>query len=538
MLKLRSLIAALLCMLLLAACSSNSREQASNSPSPSPSASAGASSGSEQPSATTPAAAEKPLKIRMVASATNGQPPIQGTDTQKFLEERFNVEIELLPVNTSVAETYSLFFAQGGTADVFLTPPPDVNKLIDQGLFKKLDVGQLYERMPVWMEKVESLVGDAELAKKLMLYKGELYQIPFTHGPLMESGLFIVRKDWMDQVGITKEPGTIEEFEALLKAFTEQDPDNNGKNDTYGIHGGQRYNFNYLWGAHGFIPKTFSARDGKVTYTSILPEFKDALKIAQRWYKAGYVDPEFVTDDRTQQRNKWSESKFGVLADNTFWMDSIRGENGVLSMLELKNSNAEFLFLPPFTGPTGLSGSFIDFPELRGVASVLFGKDASDEVVAKIMEIKEALASDWELYKRAYYGVEGTHYTVTSDGKLQISPDLNNDIAAQEGSVTYAHMPITLDWMNKTMTERDEAAHKLAQTIPRVFNRIDFPTAQSSAVFAEKSEDILKVVDEYYINAVTGKVDIDATWDRYVQAALKAGLADALADYQALYESY
>jgi len=538
MLKSRYLIVIALCLTLLAACSTGSKTSEQGSPSPSPKPSAGASSNSEKPADGAATVPEKPLKIRMVASSGNGQAPILGTNVQKIMEERFNIEIELLPVNATTAEPYSLFFAQGGSADVYLTPPPDVNKLIDQGLFRKLDVNQLYERMPVWMSKVESLVGDPELAKKLMLYNGELYQIPYTHGPLTESGLFIVRKDWMDKVGITQEPKTLDEFEAMLKAFTEKDPDNNGKNDTYGIHGGQRYNFNYLWGAFGFIPKSYYARDGKVTYTSILPEYKEALKVAQRWYKAGYVDPEFVTDDRTKQRNKWSEGKFGVLADNAFWMDSVRGENGVLAMVELKNSNAEFLFLRPFTGPTGLSGSFVDFPDVRGVASILFGKDASDEVVAKIMEMKEALASDWDLYKRAYYGVEGEHYTVKADGKLEISPTMNNDIGAADGLITYAHMPITLDWMKMTMTERDELAHKQSQEQPTVYNRIDFPTAGANIALTEKGEDILKVVDEYYINAVTGKVDIDATWDAYVQSALKAGLTAVLAEYQKMYENY
>lgn len=37
------------------------------------------------------------------------------------------------------------------------------------------------------------------------------------------------RKDWLDKVGITKAPETLEEFEKAVYAFAEKDPDGNGK---------------------------------------------------------------------------------------------------------------------------------------------------------------------------------------------------------------------------------------------------------------------------------------------------------------------
>ncbi|RAV14825.1 DUF3502 domain-containing protein [Paenibacillus contaminans] len=516
----RGSVFALACLLLLSAC--------------------GGESGGTSPEPSSPSASsekKEPLKISIIAYPANGLMPLDGTKTQKMLEERFHVKFEVLPVDGSQPEKFNLYWAQGGKADVIMAFGGNYTALIDQGMFREISTEQLYKKMPVWMQKVESLVGDPALVKKLMLYKDKQYAIPFTHGPLMESGIMIARKDWMNKVGISKQPESLAEFEALLKAFTENDPDGNNKKDTYGIHGGQRYNFNYVWGAFGLMPNTFTQRDGKIAYTSVLPQYKEALKLLQKWYKAGYIDPEFVTDDRTQQRNKWSEGKFGILADNGFWMDSARGENGVLKMLEMKNSAAQFQFMSPFQGPDGSKGSFVDFPSITGDGAIYFGKGASDEIVAKMMEIKEALASDWGLYKEAYFGTEGTDYTIDANGKLKISPDLNSEKINKAGiAQTFGLMPITMDWMKNTMNERDEIVHRQGLEQPKVFNGMDFAVSQVNKAQEKKGADVLKIVDEYYINAITGKADIDGTWDKYVENANKAGLSDILAEFQTLYK--
>ena len=43
-----------------------------------------------------------------------------------------------------------------------------------------------------------------------------------------------IRKDWLENLGL-EEPKTIDEFYNVLKAFTKDDPDGNGKDDTYGL---------------------------------------------------------------------------------------------------------------------------------------------------------------------------------------------------------------------------------------------------------------------------------------------------------------
>ncbi len=473
---------------------------------------------------------EEPVKISIIPYNQIGYVPAESTEVQKIIEERFNVEFEVIPVDIHEKETYNLYFAQGGEADVMFNVTTD---MLDQGLCREISYDDLCEKMPTWMAKLEELVGDAEMVELLSKYKGKNYCVPYTHGPSSESGIMIARKDWMEKVGI-ESVSSIEEFEKLLEAFTYDDPDGNGVDDTYGIHGGQAYRFNYIWGAYGIMPDTYYVEDDEVKYSSIEEEYKEVLKLLNKWYAAGYIDPEFSTDDRDLQRNKWSEGKFGVLEDNAFWCDSLRGQNGVLSMVEAKNENATFEYLDPFAGPDGDLGSFKYFPELNVDGSMYFGANASDEVVYKMMEIKEAMASDWDLYERCYYGVEGEDYTY-EDGILVVNAEQTAEDITEKGlRHTWAMMPTTIDWMSKSMTERDKEIHGMSLSQPSIYTGTAFVINGVCESKTIKGEDVSKVVKGYYVNAITGKVDIDSTWDAYVQEALDAGLSEILAEYEGI----
>jgi len=110
-----------------------------------------------------------------------------------------------------------------------------------------------------------------------------------------------------------------------------------------------------------------------------------------------------------------------------------------------------------------------------------------------------------------------------------VSPNLNAEIITNEGiAQTFALMPITFEWMEKSMNERDALLHKMAIEQPKVYNGMDFAVSGTNMV---------KVVDEYYYNAIIGRVDIDSTWDSYVQSVLKAGLQDILDEYTAMYNA-
>jgi putative aldouronate transport system substrate-binding protein len=103
----------------------------------------------------------------------------------------------------------------------------------------------------------------------------------------------------MRKVGVAEAPETLAEFESLMYKFANEDPDGNGKKDTYGL---SRDGFMAVFGAFGVVPfddKTpyWMAKGGKLVNHAVAPETRQALEILAKWYKDGVIDPEFVTGE-------------------------------------------------------------------------------------------------------------------------------------------------------------------------------------------------------------------------------------------------
>ncbi len=133
---------------------------------------------------------------------------------------------------------------------------------------------------------------------------GKLYCIPGI-GPSYEvnSQFLWIRQDWLDAVGM-KAPTTWDELVKVAEAFTTQDPDGNGVDDTYGLG---LSGTSPWWGGVGSfdgIAEAFHAtclqnwvkdENGQIVYGSTQPQMKDALAAAADLYARGILDPEFMT---------------------------------------------------------------------------------------------------------------------------------------------------------------------------------------------------------------------------------------------------
>lgn len=90
-------------------------------------------------------------------------------------------------------------------------------------------------------------------------------------------------------------------YYAMLKAFTEQDPDGNGKNDTYGVAaagfiGSEAPYTNYLPQFWQNAYPSFTYDENGVWYDGFnTQETKDALLRLQQAYADGVIDPESLT---------------------------------------------------------------------------------------------------------------------------------------------------------------------------------------------------------------------------------------------------
>ena len=317
-------------------------------------------------------AEEEPMTITWIGY---GQSPEEGQALELMLEERFNVDLVFPSVKADDADQLNLYLTGGGTFDVLNNAIGAnlFNTCVEQQLCRSFPAEWLTEYMPTWCEKSVTVSGvDLETQIAQCSVDGELYAVPLMMANFVEPGIFLIRQDWLDNLGLAM-PTDLASFEEVLRAFTFDDPDGNGVDDTYGMNGNGRYYFNYVFAAYGIMKNSYyQLDDGSVVYSNATEDFKEVMKLLQGWYKEGLIDPETITDDRTKQREKWGAGLFGILPDNASWCSSGILQNMVLD----QNPDAVIGYMPAFEG----CGSFVDYPNALGnQGSFMFGYDTSDE---------------------------------------------------------------------------------------------------------------------------------------------------------------
>ncbi|MBF8187910.1 extracellular solute-binding protein [Nonomuraea sp. K274] len=174
----------------------------------------------------------------------------------------------------------------------------------------------------------------------------------------------ILRKDWLKKVGL-EEPETVDDLYEVAKAFTEKDPDGNGKKDTYGLiipkwpgnyASSSPYDTLETWfGA----PNGWGERGGKLVPGFDTPEFLEANRFLKKMVDEGLVNPDFATLDSAKWNEPFFHGRGGIIIDvnvrsrqafDLFRDDGDKNYGDKVAMVgNLKRSDGQKFSLP-FTG--------------------------------------------------------------------------------------------------------------------------------------------------------------------------------------------
>lgn len=146
---------------------------------------------------------------------------------------------------------------------------------------------------------------------------GKNYGVPRLRDPMRTA--VIVRKDWLDKLGLQM-PETTQDLYDIAKAFTTQDPDGNGKDDTFGLilpkWGGYQnagpYDVMETWfGA----PNGWGEEDGKLVPTIDTPEALESAKFFKKMVDEKLVNPDYASLDGTKWNEPFVQGKGGIIID-------------------------------------------------------------------------------------------------------------------------------------------------------------------------------------------------------------------------------
>lgn len=441
-----SLTVLLTATMALTACGSGNN----NEPGSSPSATAGegASSG--------------PVEIDFFASGS-GMPASNEDFILKALNEKLNMKLNFNVAATEYEQQLNVKIAGGSAPDMFAVSKTQLQNYAEQNLLLNLD--DYLDRMP----NVKSKLTADDLNKGRV--DGVLYAIP--KRAYLPMSTYWIRKDWLDKVGLPA-PKTVEEFKAVAKAFTEGDPDGNGKKDTYGITGigfgspdaiNAPATFDPVFAAFGVAtPGQFQLKDGDVAYSTALPEMEDALSFIHELVSSGYVDPEFMTNKGLKHQEKAFMGQAGIVFLN--WGEMVK--DNYVEQYKAINPNAEWMQLPALTGPGGTYQGSFDIGSTGGRYVIPASLAKEPEKLDKVLEYFDYVTGD-EGSKLVMYGIEGEHYNL--EGGKVVATD-----RVSETSYAFNHQLTGRDELNylKTKFDKQQSYISFAAEEPRITTYNEF----------------------------------------------------------------
>lgn len=220
------------------------------------------------------------------------------------IQQELGVKLEFIhPSTTSWIEQFDIMLASGEYADIINQNNWDtayhggLSQALKDGII--IDLTEYYEsgKMPYYKGL---LTKKAEIEMNARTLEGKILSMGTVKSD-EEMGAAcgpIVRKDWMDKLGLSI-PDTMDDWYDMLTAFKTKDPNGNGQADEipFGETGSKM--FKHFAGAYGVISREFYKNDdGVITYGSIEPGYKEFIAEMNRWYSQGLIDAEYVSSTK------------------------------------------------------------------------------------------------------------------------------------------------------------------------------------------------------------------------------------------------
>jgi putative aldouronate transport system substrate-binding protein len=473
----------------------------------------------------------------------------EGNWIQRRLESEFNIDLAPLYLHFAISDRrVPLMMLGGDVPDVFwVRRPTEAKRNAYHGFATELPFEAIVAHAPEYVKLLHRVLPDGWL---LPYYEGANYGVPtFAENYLNIRPLpGIWRMDWLRRVGIERVPETLDEMYEAFRRFRYQDPDGDGRMNTYAFTALARTEFNVpeIFGAFGVTPANWMIHEGRVVWGGILPGAREALAFLHRCYREGLIPRDFTLIDRnSSDRTVFARGRIGYLA-SAGSHDAFDPDNAasILNDVRLLNPAAELVPGVFPVGPDGLSGSRT---EGTGSGVLMFGRHLRDqpEKILRVLRMMNRFAADHDLFLEARYGRRGVHWDWTPDrGFFRLPPFDTNFMAAPEGLrdrfdldgnlsffATFAapaelqarFAPPSLAHFNETY-RRIEWAHREPFVVPEV-------VPGSDRLFA----DLKQLQDRDYAEIITGRRSID-DFDTFVRNWLRRGGEELTREANRLFE--
>jgi putative aldouronate transport system substrate-binding protein len=464
-----------------------------------------------------------------------------------------NVDIEVEYVEyANYSEIMAPRLAGGTAPDVFLALSSNtLDTYYDQGVIASWDIDFFKENAPDVWAFVEAGGVNGDLASQFDMWleyatKGDKMVVVPSLKPdgNMPYKTLISRGDWIEKLGVTELPKTVDDFVDLMYAFTNDDPDGDGENDTYGM---SLTGMKALFGAYGMScgflggSSYWYVDDGEVVSPDVSEKSKEVLSILAEMYANGAIDPEYVKGKESADGAYWAASAglinglYGASANASidhFRLKEVLNDAGgpvAKTYWEVNGDDATFVYAPWPAGPDGDYGWAVGYA-VAVSESAVYNKalEEDPDKLALIFQIMNAFATDDELYMLAAWGIEGEQYTMV-DGKPVRNPEMTNADFNEVGV-----------WGCRSLYGADRAFSELAYNLAfyndaSIANRLNYFKLDQYNSYIQDAvsvtlpsagtllTDLNTLRDEYFNAVIHGEKNLEEDWDAYVAEYMSIG---------------
>jgi putative aldouronate transport system substrate-binding protein len=427
--------------------------------------------------------------IRILTNVVGGKDADEQELFVQELEEKLGMNVEMEKPPADYDQKLLTSISSGEKFDVIYLTKDLMDVLVDQGALMQLN---------------DQINSSEILSDEAVIPASEWEQITYEDGAIYgvfnksEGGTMpIVRQDWLEKLGL-EQPTTLDEFYNVLKAFTEEDPDGNGKDDTYGLSTAGLYDIQGFMSAAGVKYKYVIDEDGNRT----IPYATEAAIPVYEWfnklYEEGILDPNFATNDTGKMREMFLTDRVGMV---TYW-DAWVGLFNNMRQTEDPDTEFEAKGIAGAEGPNG-------FMLRRGDPS-LWAIPVNAENPEGAIKFLEFWHSE-EGNLLGTLGIEGHDYTVDESGNYELT-----EVGIEHGMDHGVIVPNNSNFENPI------------GLLPGVEEAREVVFSSNSTLEVSTADwvDAEKIVTNYAFKAIMGEMPVEEAVSTMNEELKAAGLID------------
>lgn len=464
----------------------------------------------------------EPTTIR-IFNRLNAEVSVEDNPLLEEIEKRLNltIEYEAPPIN-NYNERLQITMASGDLPDIIYNwggADSNYEQWADDGLLAELD-----DLIPNY-ENIVSNVTSEMMDAMRSTNTGKIHGIAKPN--MVNYYGMVINQQWLDNLNL-EVPTTLDEFKEVMHAFTYDDPDGNGVDDTYGFSTavtGTAVEINYISSAFGL--GDIVDKDGEAHTRYCRTEYIDYLEFLRECYLDGSLDPEYFTNAYMADAEKLRSQTVGVL--NSFQT----GVHQQLAFMDEETVLSTFTYAPPLKNIYTDTPTCYSAPPIWGCWMI-----SADADVEKCLELIDWGNSD-EGFVLMNLGIEGVDYDSYDPENHSVVRSTEQAETLKTYSSSYFTFAFAKDgfpaiYENVDNEARVEKFNKDFDSVLSVVELVETPTIKSDLVnnFDADNPDLITQRSEMETSFVVGEID-RATFEDFMNNTYIPAAAEMEAEYAA-----